>query len=128
MWTRFVHPDLPALVERSQQYVAAARQRSAVRLEGAPPRRPFPPDWRADLQAPLRGRGLCLRRTDAPGGVSLLGHAYPVAVQWPHRLVRAAVDLTAGAVAFYALRRRVPTWQPLLREVDYQVPRGDFHD
>ena len=70
MWTRFVHPDLPALVERSQQYVAAARQRSAVRLEGAPPRRPFPPDWRADLQAPLRGRGLYLRRTDAPGGVS----------------------------------------------------------
>jgi hypothetical protein len=41
---------------------------------------------------------------------------------WVHRLVRCEVDLDAAAIRFYALRRRDPTWQPLLHEAPYVLP------
>jgi hypothetical protein len=43
-------------------------------------------------------------------------------------LVRAEVDLDAGFIAFYALRRRDPTEQPLLRTIDYRLPQRVFVD
>jgi hypothetical protein len=64
-----------------------------------------------------------LRRTGAAGGVELLGRHFEVDATWPHRLVRAEVDLDAGRIRFYALRRRDPAHQPLLREVAYKLPR-----
>lgn len=127
VWSRFTHANLAALAARSQRFVAAARQRAAPRIETAPPRRPFPRHWRLNLQEPLRGRVVFLRRTDEAGRVRLLGHVYPVAEHWPHRLVRAQVDLDRGRIEFFALRRRDPTRQPLLARLDYQVPKKKFH-
>jgi hypothetical protein len=128
VWTRFTHADRADLLGHSERFVAAARQASAARIEAAPDRDPFPAAWRLNLQAPLRGRVVFLRRTNVAGEVQLLGHAYAVDPQWPQRLVRAEVDLSAGAIAFHALRRRVPDWQPVLRQLDYQPPKGAFHD
>src|SRR6266542_3262115 len=69
-----------------------------------------------------------LRRTNEQGEVGLLGHSFAVDKNWPHRLIRAEVDLDCGSICFYALRRREPTSQPLLRTVDYQLPKRRFRD
>jgi transposase len=128
VWARFAHPSLGGLQAQSARYVAASRLRAAARIEAAPSRRPFPEGWALDLQARPRGRIIYLRRTGATGGVEFLGRRFEVDDSWPHRLVRAEVDLDAGRIRFYALRRRDPARQPLLREVAYSLPRRSFKE
>lgn len=126
VWARFHHDSLTALQQQSARYVAACHQRAAQRQEGAPPRRAFPASWQSDLQAPLQGRLIFLRRTGEQGQVQLLGRTFLVDPNWPHRLVRAEVDLDADRISFYALRRREPSTQPLLKTCAYRVPRKRF--
>src|SRR5262249_21677322 len=89
------------------------------------------PEGQADpvnVRAPMQPREervgalVFLRRTTAGGEVELLGRCFAVDPSWPHRLVRAEVDLDGGHIRFYALRRRAPSQQPLVREVEYQLP------
>jgi hypothetical protein len=126
VWARFEYESLATLQTRSHQYIVAARARAASRIEGAPPRRPVPVDWKLDLQAPLRGRIIYLRRTNDKGYASLLGHSLVVTPDWCHRLVRAEVELEGGTIRFYALRRKEPTWQPLIREITHRLPQRRF--
>jgi hypothetical protein len=126
IWARFVHASLSGVQARSAKYVAASRLRSAPRIEAAPARRPFPLKWALHLQAQPRGRIIYLRRTSATGSVEFLGRRFEVEASWPHRLVRAEVDLDAGHIRFYALRRRDPTRQLLLRDAPYTLPRRRF--
>jgi hypothetical protein len=128
VWRRFEHKSLTTLREHSDRYVAAARTRSAARQDAAPARRPFPANWKLNLQQPLAGTVIFLRRTDEEGAVDLLGRSYRVDPTWPHRLVRAEVDLTGGRIRIYRLRRREPTQQPLLKTIPYQTPKKRFHD
>lgn len=122
VWHRFHHASLPALQARSAAYVAAARQRGGARAAEAPARRPFPASWAFDSTVSPCGQLIYLRRTNAHGAVTRLGHAFPVDAHWPHRLVRAEVTLPGGPIRFFALRRRDPGAQPLLREVPYELP------
>jgi hypothetical protein len=126
VWTRFQHDSLTGLQEQSARFIAASRRKLATRLEQAPSRRPWPVTWRFDPQAPLRGCVMFLRRTNEEGVVSLLGRMLPVDSTWPHRLVRAEVDLTAHVIRVVALRRRDPLHQPLLREIPYRFPHRPF--
>lgn len=126
VWARFHHRSLCELQECSARYVAACRRRAAIRMEAAPNRRPFPKQWRLDLQTPPLGRVIYLRRTSDRGTVSFLGRVFDVDPLWPHRLVRCEVDLTTERIEFYALRRREPAWQPLLRKVAYRLPPRRF--
>jgi len=128
VWSRFTHVSRRALQSRSAKFITASRRRAAARIEAAPHRRPFPRDWKLDLQAMPEGCIVFLRRTDAKGQASLLGHLFPVDAKWPHRLVRAEVDLSRKRIRFYALRRRHPTYQPLLKEVHYEFPHRRFHE
>ena len=128
VWARFYHDSLAALQERSRRYVSAYRQRAAARVEGAPPRRPFPAPWQPDLQARPEGVVIFIRRTSETGTVSLLGRTFEADPLWPHRLVRCEVDLSAETVRIYALRRREPNHQPLLRDTPYVFPRKTFHE
>jgi putative transposase len=128
VWQRFEHDNLRTLTRHSDRFVAAVRQRSAPRRDAAPARTPFPADWKLDLQKPLQGLVIFLRRTNEQGEAELLGHRYLVDPQWPHRLVRAEVDLTQGQIRFYRLRRREPNQQPLLNTVPYQIPTKAFHE
>lgn len=128
VWQRFHYDSLLAVQAQSARYVAAYRDRLRNRIEQAPPRRPFPDDWQLDLQARLDGRIVFLRRTNEQGHVGILGHSFAVDKNWPHRLVRAEVDLNVGSISFYALRRREPAWQPLLRVAEYQLPMRRFID
>jgi putative transposase len=128
VWARFTHESPEGLQATSARYVAAARSRAAARIESAPARRPFPEPWELDLQAHPRGRLVYLRRADERGAVELLGRRFEVDATWPNRLVRADVDLDAGRIRFYALRRRDPGRQPLLCEVAYRLPRRRFSE
>jgi len=128
VWSRFEHSSLADLGARSDAYVAAARARSAQRLEAAPSRRPFPTVWRLDLAASPHGRIIYLRRTNEHGAASLLGHTFPVDPLWSHRLVRAEVDLGAHCIRFYALRRREPAVQRLLCERPHRLPQRRFKE
>jgi hypothetical protein len=114
--------DLPWLRHRSEAYVDACRRRSAVRIEAAPARLPFPAAWRPDGPTTPRGRVIYVRRTDEGGRVSFLRQRFLVDPLWPYRLVRAEVDLDHALIRFHALRRRDPADQPLLREMPFLAP------
>lgn len=128
VWQRFHFDSLAALQAQSTKYAIAYRQRARLRIEAAPRRRSFPRSWKLNLQARLMGCIIYLRRTDAHGRVSLLGHSFMVDRSWTHRLVRAHVDLTAQQIRFYALRRREPNWHPLLKTIAYHFPERKFID
>jgi hypothetical protein len=128
VWTRFQHESLQALQAQSARYVAAHRQRTALRREAAPERRVFPAGWSLDLQARPQGMVIFLRRTTAQGHAMFLGRSFEVDSTWPHRLVRCDVDLNNNVIRFYALRRRAPEQQPLLREVPYALPDRRFRE
>jgi len=128
VWSRFTHASRRALQSRSAKFITASRRRAAAKIENAPPRRPFPIHWKLNLQAVPEGRVVFLRRTDAKGQANVLGHQFLVDINWPHRLVRADVDLTRKRIRFYALRRRDPAYQPLLNEIHYEFPKRRFHE
>ena len=128
VWSRFHHETLAALQAQSARDVAAYHRRAAARIEGAPARRPFPPQWRLNFQAPPRGCLIYLRRTTAQGNVTLLGQRFAVQTTWPHRLVRVEVDWDQGGICCYALRRCEPTAQPLLGTIPYQLPSRRFRE
>jgi len=128
VWQRFHYESLAALQLQSARYIAAYRSHASRRIEQAPERRCFPSVWQLDLQAHPRGRIVYLRRTSEHGKVNLFGHSFFVDQNWPHRLVRAEVNLNSGLISFYALRRREPAQQPLLRTVEYRFPNRRFSD
>lgn len=128
VWHRFRHRNRGRLGTRSAAFVEAVNQRSASRITAAPPRNALPPDTQPDLRQSLRGTVIFLRRTDAQGRAECLGHRWLADRQWLHRLVRIEVDLTAGRARIYALRRREPTLQPLLKTIVYRVPKHKFHE
>ncbi len=128
VWARFGHGSLQTLCEHARQYVVASRHRASGRGETAPARRPFPAPWQLDLQAPLHGRIIFLRRTSEHGVVSLLGRTFPVDPLWCHRLVRCELLLDEQRLRFLALRRAQPESQPLLRETQYVLPTRRFRE
>jgi len=126
VWQRFTFASLSHLDRHSAQYVRAHRARHALRAEQAPTRRPFPSGWQLHLDAPLTGRLIYLRRTDDDGHVRLLGHRIAVDPQWAHRLVRCEVQFDQQRIQCFALRRRDPADQPLLKQVHYRMPTRAF--
>jgi hypothetical protein len=126
VWQRHHCPDLASLRAVSQRYIAAYRSKTAHKREAAPERRPFPQRFQLNLQAPLKGALIYLRRSDAHGKVHLLGQSFRPTEHWIHRLVRCEVDFTHQRIRFYALRRRDPNHQPLLCELPYPRPNKPF--
>lgn len=128
VWMRFHHESLYSLQTQSAKYIAAHRGRTAQRRETAPERRSFPKGWKLNLQAHPEGNIIFLRRTTGVGQVSFLGRTFEVDPKWPHRLVRCEVRLHDKVIRFYALRRRDPKDQPLLKEVPYSLPNKRFRE
>jgi hypothetical protein len=126
VWSRFQHPDLDYLQQRSDRYVAALRQHRAARIESAPQRRPFPAAWKLNLKKRPRGQVIFLRRSNGLSEMTLLGQSWPLGQVWPNRLVRCEVDLTKDKIRFMTLRRKEPTSQPQILEVDYRLPNRGF--
>lgn len=127
VWNRSHFESRKHLRSQSDKYVRAVRQRAATRIEGAPNRWEIPDGWQPDYQDP-EGVIIFMRRTTDRGKVILLGRTFEVSSTWPHRLVRAEVDLTEGRIDFHALRRRDPSCQPLLKSVEYHFPKRPFKE
>lgn len=126
VWQRFVHDHLDAIQDCSDRFTVAARRRAAPRIDAAPPRRPFPKNWKPNYQLPLQGTVIYLRRTDARGQVEVQRRKYLLDLLWPHRLVRAEVDLSNHQIRFHRLRRRQPDQQPLIKTAKYKPPTKRF--
>jgi len=127
VWRRFHWESHRQLASQSRKYVDATRSRAAIRIAQAPDRWEVPDDWLPDYQNP-EGEVIFLRRLTECGKTTLLGRTFFVSADWPHRLVRAEVRLDDGCIDFYALRRRDPSYQPLLRSVEYHFPRRPFRE
>ena len=126
VWGRFHHESIDALTQRSQRFTIAYGHHLARTREVYPQRRPFPADFEMQWQQQPNGRLIYLRRTTDKGVISLLGHFWEIDPLWQHRLVRSEVDLQAGQISFYRLRRREPSDQPLIKSIPYQLPRRKF--
>ena len=128
VWERYRFPSRADVIDRSGRFVAAHRDRHAVRIEDAPARRPFPDPWKLDLQAPLHGTVIYVRETNSRGQVVVLGHRFEGCSTWCRRLVRAEADLSRGQIRLYALRRRDPHRHQLLATHPYDPPRVRFQE
>lgn len=128
VWARFQHQNLEDLQGHSQKYVAAVRRQRAARIEAAPDRRAFPGDWKLNLKKRPSGCLVYLRRSNPRSEVALLGQTWPLGQVWPNRLVRCEVDLEKDKIRFFILRRKDPTSQPQILEVDYRLPNRGFQD
>jgi transposase-like protein len=128
VWARFTFDSRQSLQAQSAKFITASRRRAAERIEAAPTRRPFPESWTLNLHSLPQGKIFFLRRSSDRGDVNVLGHRFPVDPNWPHRLVRVEVDLQQHSVHFYALRRRDPTYQPLLKVISHAIPKRKFKD
>jgi len=126
VWARFQHPDLEQLQGRSDRYVQALRKQRTARIESAPQRRPFKATWKLNLKERPRGRVVFLRRSNGLSEITLLGKNWPLGQVWPNRLVRSEVDLTKDKIRFLTLRRKEPTSQPQILELDYRLPNRGF--
>jgi hypothetical protein len=126
VWQRHRMRSVRELQRRSDQYIAARRLRTQALAEAAPRRRPMPARFKLNLNAPLRGRMIFIRRTDESGHVDMLGQRFAVSPNWPHRLVRCEVDFDHHCIRFFGLRRRAPTEQPLLATIAYHRPHKPF--
>lgn len=128
VWRRYRFESLADVRRKSRHFVQAHRKKNSERIEDAPPRRPFPEDWKLNLQRPLKGRVVFIRKTDESGWVNFLGYSWEVSSTWCHRLVRIDVDLTAHQVRIFGLRRREPSVHTLLTTHKYVPPRRRFHE
>jgi hypothetical protein len=128
VWSRFQHDDLAVLRGHSQRYVAALRKQRAARIEAGPERRAFPVGWEFNLKKRPCGRLVYLRRSNPNSEVTLLGKTWPLGQVWANRLVRCEVDLDENKIRFFTLRRKEPTSQPQILEVDYRLPNRGFQD
>lgn len=118
VWQRFFFESLGDLRDQSDRYVGAVRAKLAIRIEAAPPRRPFPSPW----ELVTTDRVIYLRRTSESGTIQLEGRSIAVDRHWPYRLVRAEWDVRSGIVRCFALRRHEPANQPLLAEAPFALP------
>jgi hypothetical protein len=126
VWQRYHVASVAELQARSDAYIAAHRACTAPAREAAARRRPIPEHFELDLQAPLRGQMIFIRRTDDSGHAHMLGRRFAVSPDWLHRLVRCEVDFDHHCIRCFALRRRAPTEQPLLATLGYHRPDKPF--
>ena len=126
VWQRHRVANIAELQACSDRYIAAHRARTQGTADAAPPRLPMPKPFELNLDAPLTGQIIFIRRTSESGHAHLLGRRFAVSPDWPHRLVRCEVDFDHHRIRCFALRRRAPTEQPLLATIEYHRPDKSF--
>ncbi len=133
VWSRFQHHDLVDFAGPfAEVRRGSVRKRSAerARIEAAPDRRGLPCWLEAQTEeVAAEGRVVYLRRSRVGNSaVLLMGETWPLGQVWPNRLVRCEVSLDEDKIRFFTLRRKEPTSQPQILEVDYRLPNRGFQD
>ena len=98
-WRRNRVSDIEHLKQVSAAYITAYRNKSACRIDAAPTRAGLPKKFKLDLQAPLQGKAIYIRRTTDAGNVTLLGRTFAVDSKWIRRLVRCEVDFSIASAS-----------------------------
>jgi len=104
-WQRRTFKNIKDVEKHLSEYVQAHRLAHQEKILSAPRRRAFPKRWKREDKKPLSGMIIYLRRTDGSGQIRFWEREWLVNEHWVNRLVRAEVDLDAGKVYFFALRR-----------------------
>ncbi len=128
VWKRFHFENFRAVESQSSKFVKAMRTKNAVRTDGAPDRWEFPNDWELDYQTQPKGKVICIRRSTDRECVEAMGHRWALDRSWPHRLVRAEVDLTQDEISFFRLRRSDPSVHEFLGVAEYHFPKRKFKE
>lgn len=110
VWQRFRHRDLRQLRGRNRAFLTAHHQFHAH--EHA---------LRRTAPQPPAETIVFLRRTDGRGRLWLLGACVTAAAHWPHRLVRAELNVRTQILRLHALRRRDPSHQPRLNTLRFAL-------
>lgn len=110
VWQRFRHRDLRQLRGRNRAFLGAHHHHH---MREQVPRRTG--------ARPVAETIVFLRRTDARGRLRVLGAEVTAAPRWPHRLVRAELNVRTQTLRVHALRRRAPTDQPLLKFLHFPL-------
>jgi hypothetical protein len=121
VWERFRFKNYKALVDQSNLYVDAHRDKHWETIEETNNRYDTSGQSFQLLDNLCKGKIIFIRRTDNNGNVKFLGHQWMVDSLWTNRLVRAEVKLNKNIIEFYQLRRREPKQQPLLNAVKYKL-------
>ena len=121
VWERFYFKNDQVLLEQSERYVDAHRDKHWSTIETTNNRYDLSKQNVPLSNKPLKGTIIFIRRTDNNGNVNILGRQWNVDALWTNRLVRAEVKLNKNIIQFYQLRRREPNQQPLLNTVKYKL-------
>jgi len=124
VWRRFRFASREELAGQSKRYVDARNEKNARKIAKAPPRRPFPDNWKFHPDIIPPGKIIFIRRTDDTGFVTILQRRYLASANEPNRRVRCELDLSARRLSLYRLSRSHPTDQPLLSTHAYR-PAGE---
>jgi hypothetical protein len=89
VWECFRFENYQAVVEQSDRYVEAHRDKHWASIEAVNNRYDISPQNITQLDNPLKGTIIFIRRTDNNGTVNVLGHQWLVDSFWTTRLVRA---------------------------------------
>jgi hypothetical protein len=124
VWERFHFKNYRELLEQSDLYVNAHRDKHWATIEETNNRYDISDQMKQKIDKPLKGTIIFIRRTDNNGNVNILGHQWLVDSLWTNRLIRAEVIIDKNIIKFYRLRRREPDKQPLLNTAKYHLNKN----
>jgi transposase len=115
VWERFHFKNRKQLIEQSQCYVEAYRDKKYDSIQSAPDRYEIPDNYIFCYDNLLSGQIFFIKRTDENGCVNVLGNHFKIDKLWTHRLVRVEINLIKHIIDFYRLRKREPNDQPRIK-------------
>ena len=118
VWQRRHFHDHGQLVRFNAAFVRAHQAKHAARRDAAPPRSAFP---RLVSRVPLADRVIFLRRADHSATAFLCGRSFNLPHSHAYRLVRCEWHLPTEQLFVFALHRRHPQDQRLLRQLPWRI-------
>jgi hypothetical protein len=115
VWKRFHFKNRDQLIEQSQRYVEAYRDKKYESIQSSPDRYEIPDNFVFHYDNLFNGKLFFIKRTDDKGKVNVLGNSFEVDELWTHRLIRIEINLIKHSIDFYRLRKRAPKDQPLIK-------------
>jgi len=118
VWQRRPFRNHRELARSNDAFLRAHQAKHASRREAAPPRTPFP---RVLARSPAADRVIFLRRADHKAKVSLCSQTFTLPSSYAYRLVRCEWHLRRQKLFVFALHRRHPEDQRLLRQIPWKI-------
>ncbi len=99
VWFR-KHFNLRGVQQQSMEYVEAVNEKNWDRYEMSTRRWMIPAGWALNYSTRPKGKVIIIRHSTDRECVEAMGHRWALDRSWPHRLVRAEVDLSQDVMTF----------------------------